>query len=104
MAKSEDVKVAQPRERAGSESLARRRHGKLDRGTARRGPLRADASPAWESARRIEHPEDTPGVSALLKRDALQRRMLGVVDVTAAYIALLIAVYGVKGDHTSLSP
>src|SRR6185312_1221577 len=44
------------------------------------------------------------GVPALLKRDALQRRMLGVVDIAAAYIALIIAVYAVKGDHVSLSP
>jgi len=104
MAKSEDVKIVQPRERSASDSLSRRRHGKPDRGAARRGPQRADVSPVWESVRRIERPEDVPGVSALLKRDALQRRMLGVVDVTAAYVALLIAVYGVKGDHTSLSP
>ena len=30
--------------------------------------------------------------------------MLGVVDVTAAYVALFIAVYAVHGDHTTLSP
>jgi exopolysaccharide biosynthesis polyprenyl glycosylphosphotransferase len=104
MAKSDDLKVAQPRERAGSQSLWRRGHGQVDRGAPRRPLLRADVSPAWESVRRIERPEDVPGVSALLKRDALQRRMLGVVDVVAAYIALVIAVYAVKGDHTSLSP
>jgi len=61
-------------------------------------------SPAWESVRRIEHHGEAPGVAVLLRRDALQRRMLGVEDVTAAYIALVIAVYADHGDHTSLSP
>jgi exopolysaccharide biosynthesis polyprenyl glycosylphosphotransferase len=104
MAKSDDMKVAQPRGRTGSQPLWRRGHGKVDLGGTRRPTLRADVAPAWESVRRIDRPEDVPGVSALLKRDALQRRMLGVVDVTAAYIALIIAVYAVRGDHTSLSP
>jgi hypothetical protein len=104
MAKPDDVKIAQPRERTGSQSLWRRGHGKVDLTAKRHAPLRADISPAWESVRRIERPEDVSGVSVLLKRDALQRRMLGVVDVTAAYMALVIAVYAIKGDHTTLSP
>ena len=108
MAKPEDVKVAQPRDRAGgqsqSPSLWRRRHGTVDLGATRRTTHHADIPPIWESVRRLERREDVPGVPALLKRDALQRRVLGVVDVAAAYIALVIAVYAVKGDHTSLSP
>jgi exopolysaccharide biosynthesis polyprenyl glycosylphosphotransferase len=109
MAEPENVKVAQPRDRTGGQSpggqsLWRRGHAKVDLGAARRAALHADIPPMWESVRRIERPEDVPGVPALRKRDALARRMLSVVDVTAAYVALLIAVYAVTGDHTSLSP
>ncbi len=104
MAKPEDVKLAPPRERTGSQTPWRRGPRKVGRAATRRAPLRADASPAWESVRRIDRVDDAPGVSALHRRDALQRRMLSVVDVTAAYVALIIAVYAVKGDHTSLSP
>jgi exopolysaccharide biosynthesis polyprenyl glycosylphosphotransferase len=108
MAKPDDVKVAQPRDRAGgppqSRSLWRRGHGKVDLGASRRATHNPDISPMWESVRRLERPEDVPGVPALLKRDALQRRVLGVVDVTAACIALLIAVYAINGDRTSVSP
>ena len=42
-----------------------------------------------------------------MKRDALQRRALSVVDVIAAYVALVVAVYVVKGDSigsVTLSP
>jgi exopolysaccharide biosynthesis polyprenyl glycosylphosphotransferase len=108
MAKPENVKVAQSRDRTGGQSqprsLWRRGHGKVDLGATRRAVPRSDISPIWESVRRLERPEDVPGVPALLRRDALQRRVLGVVDVTAAYVALLIAVYAVHGDHTTLSP
>jgi exopolysaccharide biosynthesis polyprenyl glycosylphosphotransferase len=108
MAKPDDVRVAPPRDRTGSQSqshsLWRRGHGAVDLGATRRAPHHADISPMWESVRRLERAEDVPGVPALLKRDALQRHLLGVVDVVAACLALLIAVYAVHGDHTSLSP
>jgi len=104
MAEPEDVKVAQPR-RSEQPSLWRRGHGGLDLAAAkRRSSLHAEISPMWESVRRLERPDDLPGVPALLRRDALQRRLLSLVDVTAAFVALLIAVYAVKGDHVSLSP
>jgi exopolysaccharide biosynthesis polyprenyl glycosylphosphotransferase len=102
MPKSEDVKVGKPGERTAGLSLWRRGHD-AEFGTAQRS-LQADIAPMWESVRRLEDPEDIPGVPALLRRDALQRRTLGVVDVVAAYVALLIAVYAVRGDHVSLSP
>src|ERR1700744_1837388 len=106
MAPPNDVKVAPPRDRRRPQSRKpwRRSHGSVDISASRRAPRRADVSPMWESVRRLERGQDGPGVRALLKRDALQRRMLGVVDVLSAYVALLIAVYAVKGDHTSLSP
>jgi exopolysaccharide biosynthesis polyprenyl glycosylphosphotransferase len=108
MAEPEDVKVAQPRERKGgqapSTSLWRRGHGKVDLASTRRAARHPEISPIWESVRRLEPAGEVSGVPALLKRDALQRRVLGVVDVVAAYVALLIAVYAVHGDHTSLSP
>ena len=109
MAKPENVKVAQPRDRTGGQSpggqsLWRRGHAKVDLGAARRAGLHADIPPMWESVRRIERPEDVPGVPALRKRDALQRRTLGVVDVTAAYLALLVAVYARQGrPHVALA-
>jgi exopolysaccharide biosynthesis polyprenyl glycosylphosphotransferase len=96
-------KVSKPRERRPAPPSVWRRGHAPDLGTARRS-LRADIAPMWESVRRLGPPEDVPGVPALLKRDALQRRALGAVDLSVAYVALLIAVYAVKGDHVSLSP
>ena len=105
MAESEDVQIAQPRERNEQPSLWRRGHSGHDLAAAkRRSALHAEISPVWESVRRLERPHDLPGVPALQKRDALQRRLLSLVDVTAAFAALLIAVYAVNGDHVSLSP
>ncbi len=105
MAKPEDVKFAQPRERSDRPSASRRRGRRgVDLGAKRRPTPHAEIPPVWESVRRLERAEDVPGVPALLKRDALQRRTLGAVDVTAAYVALVIAVSAVKGDHVSLSP
>jgi exopolysaccharide biosynthesis polyprenyl glycosylphosphotransferase len=101
MAESDDLKLAKRRGRVPSPSVWRRGHG---RDIAERRSRHEDVAPMWESVRRLEHPEDVPGVPALLKRDALHRRTLGVVDVLAAYGALLVAVYAVKGDHVSLSP
>jgi exopolysaccharide biosynthesis polyprenyl glycosylphosphotransferase len=103
MAKRDDVKLSRPRERTAQPSLWRRGHTAGDLSTNRRS-LQADISPMWESVQRLERPAEVSGVPALLKRDALQRRMLGLVDIAAAYIALIIAVYAVKGDHVSLSP
>jgi exopolysaccharide biosynthesis polyprenyl glycosylphosphotransferase len=66
--------------------------------------LHAEISPMWESVRPRDRRDDNPGVSVLLKRDALMRRLLGIVDVAGAATALLFAVYVVKGDGVSLSP
>ncbi len=106
MTTPEDVKSA-PRKRADRASPPRQARGRVDVGASRRAALRADLSPVWESVRRRERPGDSPGVRALSKRDALQRRALSVVDVIAAYVALLLAVYAVKGDSVvsvTLSP
>jgi exopolysaccharide biosynthesis polyprenyl glycosylphosphotransferase len=104
MASAEDVKRAQARERT---SRPRRVRGSVDAAASRRAALHSDIAPVWESIRRLERPDDGPGVRALMKRDALQRRALSVVDVVAAYVALAVAVYAVKGDSigsVTLSP
>jgi exopolysaccharide biosynthesis polyprenyl glycosylphosphotransferase len=103
MAKPEDVQLEQ-RERNERPSLWRRGDGRVDVAALRRSSLRAEISPVWESVRRLERPDDVPGVAALRRRDALQRRLLSLVDVFAAYVALLVAVYAVKGDSVSLAP
>ena len=68
------------------------------------GPqLRADLSPVWEAARIDDVPE-APGFATLLRRDALFRRTLALADVTAALVALVIAVYLVGYGSVSLRP
>ena len=106
MASAEDVKRAKLRERADRTARPRRVRGSGDAVGSHRAALYTDIAPMWESMRRIERPDDGPGVRALMKRDALQRRTLSVVDVIAAYVALLVAVYAVTGDSScrTLSP
>jgi exopolysaccharide biosynthesis polyprenyl glycosylphosphotransferase len=107
MASAEDVKRAKLRERADRTARSRRVRGSSDAVGSHRAALYTDIAPVWESIRRLERTDDGPGVRALMKRDALQRRTLSVVDVVAAYVALLVAVYAVKGDSVvsvTLSP
>jgi exopolysaccharide biosynthesis polyprenyl glycosylphosphotransferase len=82
----------------------RRSHAGASAATQRRSARRSGSSPVWESVRQLERPNDTPGVRALLRRDALQRRLLSIADVTAAYMALLISVSVITGDSVSLAP
>jgi exopolysaccharide biosynthesis polyprenyl glycosylphosphotransferase len=106
MTRPEDLKRA-PGKRADRTSRPRQARGRGDLVGARRSAQRTDIAPVWESVRRLERHGDRPGVRALLKRDALQRRALSVVDVIAAYVALLVAVYAINGDSvvpTRLSP
>lgn len=59
----------------------------------------------WEPARgQGSDIAEAPGFAVLLRRDALFRRTLAVVDVIAAYLALLLAVYLVRGGSVSLRP
>ena len=82
-----------------------RHRGKADGYRRPRSPgLDAQISPVWEVVPGVDQTPDTVGFSALLKRDALFRRSLALVDVIAAYLALLFAVHVVSGPGVALTP
>ncbi len=51
-----------------------------------------EAAPAWDVLPRVQPVPKGAGRSAVLSRDAVLRRALGLVDIVSAYVALLFAV------------
>lgn len=63
----------------------------------------AEISPAWDVVGAASSPPSV-GCSVGLRRDAVLRRSLALVDVLAAYAALLFAILVVGGGAVQLSP
>ncbi len=63
-----------------------------------------EISPVWEVLPGVDEAPEASGVSVLLRRDAVFRRSLGLVDVVAAYLALVFAVVVVHGGAVQLRP
>jgi exopolysaccharide biosynthesis polyprenyl glycosylphosphotransferase len=63
-----------------------------------------DISPLWEVVTGVDRVAEVAGYSVLLRRDTIFRRALALVDVTAAYLALLFAVLVVDGGAMRLRP
>jgi exopolysaccharide biosynthesis polyprenyl glycosylphosphotransferase len=66
--------------------------------------VHAGLSPVWETVHADGAVAETSGRATLLRRDAFFRRMLATVDVIAAYVALVVAVYLVGDGSVSLRP
>jgi exopolysaccharide biosynthesis polyprenyl glycosylphosphotransferase len=86
--------------------VVRRRWSVRGFGGARAGApaVGAEISPAWEVLTGVDDAPEAPGVSVLLRRDAVFRRSLGLIDVVAAYLALLFAVLVVHGGAVQVRP
>jgi exopolysaccharide biosynthesis polyprenyl glycosylphosphotransferase len=101
-ASQEGERVKQPQRRSGRSVPWRRQPDVTNPVSPARSSLHVELSPVWESVRRCDHIAGAAGVSSLLRRDAQLRRTLALVDVIAAYSALLIAVYLVGDGSVSL--
>jgi exopolysaccharide biosynthesis polyprenyl glycosylphosphotransferase len=64
----------------------------------------AEITPVWEVVTGVDPVAEVAGYSVLLRRDAIFRRALALVDVAAAYLALLFAVVVVDGGAVRLRP
>lgn len=102
---SGDAQAKRPPGHATGEVVRRRRSvGGFGGARAGASAVGAEISPVWEVPTGVDGVPESSGVSVLLRRDAVFRRSLGLVDVVAAYLALLFAVLVVHGGAVQLRP